>query len=154
MLSLVPPSLHDDARRAFGVINGNNPEDAEVKFALEFLQQKASFLADLSDKTKVDDAFVRDIVGRFTAILPDANEVRSHLEATVNTHAYDWNGDPNVRREVEKFAEARYNQGENEKALERIEKMDAAKAKEYLKRLIKDNMIVGIEIILEGESEA
>ena len=30
---------------------------------------------------------------------------------------------------------------------ERIEDMDAAEAKQYLKRLIKDNMIVGMEII-------
>jgi hypothetical protein len=44
-----------------------------------------------------------------------------------------------------------YNQGGgSEKALARIEEMDDHKAKEYLKRLIKDNMNVGIEIISEG----
>lgn len=154
ILSLVPISLHGDARRAFGAINRNNPEDAEVKFALEFLQNKATFLADLNDKAKVDAAFIRDIIGRFVAVLPIADEVRSRLEAVVTTLPYDWYGDPVVQREVEKFAQARYNQGGSDKVLDKIEKMDADKAKEYLKRLIKENMNVGIEIISEGGSEA
>jgi DNA-binding GntR family transcriptional regulator len=42
----------------------------------------------------------------------------------------------------------------SDKVLDKIEKMDADKAKEYLKRLIKENMNVGIEIISEGGSEA
>ena len=40
-----------------------------------------------------------------------------------------------------------YNKTGCDKALEKIEDMDAAEAKQYLKRLIKDNMIVGMEII-------
>jgi hypothetical protein len=154
LLSLVPDALRGDARRAFGAINKNNPEDAEVKFALEFLQHKASFLTDLDDKAEVDTACVRDIIGRFIVMLPDADELRSHLEAVVTMHPYDWYGDHVVQREVEKFAQARYNQGGSDRVLARIEKMDADKAKEYLKRLIKDNMNVGIEIISEGGSEA
>ena len=125
-----------------------------MKFALEFLQNKATFLADLNDKAKVDAAFIRDIIGRFVAVLPIADEVRSRLEAVVTTLPYDWYGDPVVQREVEKFAQARYNQGGSDKVLDKIEKMDADKAKEYLKRLIKENMNVGIEIISEGGSEA
>lgn len=154
ILSLVPISLHADARRAFGAINRNNPEDVEVKFALEFLQNKAALLADLNDKAKVDAAFIRDIIGRFIALLPIADEVRSRLEAVVTTLPYDWYGDPVVQREVEKFAQARYNQGGSDKVLDKIEKMDADKAKEYLKRLIKENMNVGLEIISEGGNEA
>jgi hypothetical protein len=137
----------------FGAINRNNPEEAEVKFALEFLQHKASFLTDLGDKVKIDAAFIRDIIGRFTVVLPDADEVRSRLEAVVTTLPYDWYGDRVVQREVERFAQARYNQGGSDRALARIEKMDADKAKEYLKRLIKDYINVGIEIISEGGSE-
>ena len=122
ILSLVPISLHGDARRAFGAINRNNPEDAEVKFALEFLQYKAAFLSDLNDKAKVDAAFVRDIIGRFIAVLPNADEVRSRLEAVVTTLPYDWYGDPVVQREVEKFAQASNNQGGSDKVLVRSKK--------------------------------
>ena len=154
VLSLVPAPLQGEARRAFGAINRNNPEDADVKFALEFIQNKASFLSDLNDNAKVSAAFVRDIIGRYAVVLPDADEVRARLESVITTLPYDWCGDPAVRSEVEKFARSRYNQGGSEKVLQRIEKMDAGKAKEYLKRLIKDNMNVGIEIISEGGDEA
>lgn len=149
VLALVPANLQSDARRVFDAINRNNPEDTDVKFALEFLQTKAAFLSDLSDKAKVDRAFMRDIIGRFIAVLPDVDKVRSHLEAVVPSEHYEWYGNPTILREVEKFAQARYNQGGSEKVLERIENMDAQKAKEYLKRLIKDNMNVGIEIMSE-----
>lgn len=147
ILTLITAGLQSDARRVFDTINRTNPEDSEVKFALEFLQTKATILGDLSDKERIDAAFTRDIVGRFIAVLSDADEVRSHLEKIVPSEHYDWYGNPTITREVEKFAQARYNQGGSEKVLEKIEKMDDRKAKEYLKRLIKENMNVGIEII-------
>ncbi|GHV54672.1 hypothetical protein FACS1894216_15170 [Synergistales bacterium] len=155
ILSLVSPQLQHEARRAFDAVGRNNPEDKEVKFALEFLQTKAVFIADLSDKAKIDAAFKRDVIGRFTSVLPNLDEVRSRLENVVmGGDAYDWLGNRLVSYEVEKFAQAKYDQGESEKALKRIEEMDARKAKEYLKRLIKDNMNVGIEIISEGGEES
>ncbi len=48
------------------------------------------------------------------------------------------------------FAEAEYNAGGSDKALMKIDKMDDAKLKLYLKRLVKENMTVGIEIIMDG----
>lgn len=154
VLSLVPTNLQSEARRVFGAINRNNPEDKEVKFALEFLQTKAAFLENLSVKDKVDAAFTRDFIGKFSVILPDAEAVRSHLEGVIPQEPYDWYGNPAVQREVEKFARARYNQGGSDKVLERIEKMNESKAKDYLKRLVKENMYVGVEIILEGGSRS
>ena len=152
ILSLVPANYLSDARRVFDTINRNNPEDNEVKFALEFLQTKATFLDDLSNKKKIDSAFTRDIIGRFTAILPNIDEVRLRLEEVVLSEHFDWYGNPVVLREVEKFAQAMYNQGISDEVLEKIDKMDDRRAKDYLKRLVKDNMHVGIEIILEGGS--
>lgn len=151
ILTLVPTSLQSDARRVFSIINRTNPEDNDVTFALEFLQTKAVFLPDLSNKSKIDAAFMRDITGKYVALLPDVNEVRSHLESLIPSDHYDWYGNPVIIREVERFARARYNQGGSDKVLEKISKMDDRRAKEYLKRLIKDNMHVGIEIILDEE---
>lgn len=150
ILALVPATLQGDARRAFDTINRTSPEESDVKFALDFLQTKASFLADLSDKARIDASFKRDVIGRFAAVLSDANEVRSRLESVVPSEYYDWYSNPTIQREVEKFAQARYSQGGSDRVLDKIEKMDDRKAKEYLKRLIKDNMNVGIEIISEG----
>lgn len=150
ILALVPAELQNDAHRVFDTINMTNPDGSDVKFALEFLQTKAKFLGDLADKGKIDAAFKRDIIGRFIAVLPDIDEVRSRLETVIPLEHYQWYSNPTVLREVEKFAQARYNQGGSDKVLEKIDKMDDSKAKEYLKRLVRDNMNVGIEIILEG----
>ena len=45
------------------------------------------------------------------------------------------------------MAEDRYSKFGCDKALEKIDEMDVADVKRYLKELIKDNMIVGMEII-------
>ena len=37
------------------------------------------------------------------------------------------------------------------KALEKIDKMDDAQLKQYLKRLVRENMTLGIEIITSGD---
>ena len=48
------------------------------------------------------------------------------------------------------MAEAKYNQEGCTKALEKIDGMDVADVKPYLKELIKDNMTVGMEIIKDN----
>lgn len=153
ILSLVPVGLQSDARRVFDTINKSNPEDADVNFSLEFLQSEVTFFADLTDKSKIDAAFKKDIIRRFVVVLPDADEVRTYLEGVVPSEHYYWYSNPAIQREVEKFAQARYSLSGVEKVLDKIEKMDDRKVKSYLKQLIKDNMYVGIEIILEGGNE-
>jgi hypothetical protein len=146
-LSLVPPDLQGDCRRAFEALNRNNPEETEVIFALDFLQSKATFLSDLSDIVKINNAFSHDIIGRFIVLLPNIDEVRSYLDSNVTITPYDWYGDPTVQQAIEKLAQSKYNLEGCDKVLTRIEKMEAEETKKYLKQLIKDNMNVGIEII-------
>ena len=45
------------------------------------------------------------------------------------------------------MAEAKYNRGGCAQALAKIDEMNIADVKKYLKALIKDNMVVGMEII-------
>ena len=48
---------------------------------------------------------------------------------------------------LEQFAQFKYNQTGCDKALAKIDEMDVADVKQYLKELIRDNMTVGMEII-------
>lgn len=84
-------------------------------------------------------------------LLQDNREVRDWLEKTVPSDVYDWYPSRLVETQVEKLARDRYFCGGNEAALKKIDVMKDAVAKEYLKRLIRENMNVGIEIILKGE---
>ena len=45
------------------------------------------------------------------------------------------------------MADNKYSKHGYEEALEKIDEMEASEVKRYLKELIKDNMIVGMEII-------
>ena len=48
------------------------------------------------------------------------------------------------------MAEAKYNQGGCDKALEKIDNMNLEDVKRYLKDLIKDDMVVGMAIIKDN----
>jgi hypothetical protein len=146
-LALVPFKLQDGCRRVFDAINRNNPEENEVIFALDFLNNHLTILSFFNYKAKIDEAFLNGIIGRYKVLLPEIGEVRSYLKDAVTAGPYDWYGNLLVQTEIEKLAKSKYNLGGSDKVLAHIEKMDADKAKKYLKELIKDNMNVGIEII-------
>jgi hypothetical protein len=72
------------------------------------------------------------------------------LEERLSVESYDWFPNPEVIRKLRAEAEKHYNAGGSDKVIEKIDKMDNTKLRAYLKRLIKDNMKVGIEIIIDG----
>jgi hypothetical protein len=117
---------------------------------LEFIRNKASFLDDISDATKIDAAFTRDFIGRYAYLPITCAEVRAHLDEVVSTHPFDWYGDPAIGREIEKFARSKYSQGGSEKVVAAINNMPQEKLKQWLEQLVVDNMNVGIEILAEG----
>ena len=80
-------------------------------------------------------------------MLTDVNEVKEYLDSRITADAYDWFGLPEVDKKLRQMAEDRYNKFGCDQALEKIDDMEVAEVKRYLKELIKDNMIVGMEII-------
>ena len=57
---------------------------------------------------------------------------------------------PEVKKSLEKMAEAKYVQTGYQEAKIIIDDMEASEVKRYLSELIKDNITVGIEIIRNG----
>ena len=137
------------ARAAFGTLNRKKPDPASIDKAIEYLES-ADFYDRLSDQEERDKAFRENVVRSYSVMLDDLEEVRSHLWRVMGTEPYDWFGLPEVDRKLKEMAEFKYNESGCNKALEKIDSMDVADVKQYLKRLIKDNMVVGMEII-KGE---
>jgi hypothetical protein len=79
-------------------------------------------------------------------LLPDLDKVRDKLDH-LSVDTYDWRDNPSVKTKVKQLAEAEYNAGGSDKVLMKIDEMDDAQLKQYLKRLVKDSMTVGIEIL-------
>jgi len=148
ILCCVSTAEFEKAKKAFEVLNRNWGTDAEITTALTFLESTTLFDI-LSSEAKRNEAFVRDIIGEYDTLLPDPDKVRDTLDR-LSVDTYDWRDNPNVKEKVRQLAEAEYNAGGSSKVLLKIDEMDDAQLKQYLKRLVKDSIAVGIEILASG----
>lgn len=146
ILCMVDDKDVQTARTAFGTLNKKQPDSASVDKAMDFLEN-ATFFSRLCDSEAIDAAFRTSIVKSYSVMLDDLDEVRSRLEDVMAVDVYDWFGLPEVDKKLCEMAEYKYNQSGCDRALEKIDDMDVADVKQYLKKLIRDNMIVGMEII-------
>jgi len=151
LLSCVPSRKWNDFKRVFSAINRQNPEDSDVRFALEFLIANPIW-DDINNQEKIDIAFTSAILGNFKSVLTDLNEVREFLLSKTTVAPYDWAGQDEIKSLVQELAMKKYAKEPYERVMKRIDSMDGEKLKIYLKRLVKGNMVVGIEI-LEDDME-
>ena len=148
ILCCVSDAEYEKARKAFETLNRNWGTDSEIKSAISFLESTTLFDI-LADEEKRNDEFKWDIVREYSTLLPDLDKVRDTLDR-LSVDTYDWRDNPSVKGKVKQLAEAEYNAGGSEKVLLKIDKMDDAQLKQYLKRLVKDSITVGIEILTNG----
>jgi hypothetical protein len=145
ILCCVSENEFSAAKKAFDTLNRNWSTDAEIKAALAFLETTSLFEV-LTDENKRSASFERDIIGEYRSMLPNLDKVRDELER-LSVDTYEWRENPSVKNKVRQLAEAEYNAGGSDKVLSKIDEMDDAQLKQYLKRLVRGNMAVGIEII-------
>ena len=142
---MVDTSEVECARAAFEAVNRNKPETADIDKALEYLES-AKFYDKLNSEEERNQAFQEKIIKTFTVMLTDIEEVRAYLIRSVGD-SYDWYMNETVEKKLKQMAEAKYDAGGCDKALEKIDSMEVTDLKHYLKDLIKLNMVVGMEII-------
>jgi hypothetical protein len=146
ILCLISDEEVQQARAAFGAINKSHPDTQSIDKAMAYLES-ADFFAMLSDDNALDAAFREAIIKGYAVMLTNIDEVKEYLDRTITSDPYDWFGLPEVDKRLKQMAEAKYSQSGCTRALEKIDEMGIEDAREYLKSLIKDNMIVGMEII-------
>lgn len=145
ILCCVPVKDYSDLKAVFETLNRNEAPDADIKFALDYIQ-KSNIFQLLDDRQHCEDSFKNNILGNYKFLLTNLNQVKDELE-DLPIEIYDWYGNPIVKSYIEKLAKAEYFAGGSNKVDEIINEMDDAQLKKYLKSLIKDNISVGIEII-------
>lgn len=146
ILCLVPDDEIGKAKAAFAAVNRAKPDETAIDKAMEYFST-ATFFDLLDDDTSLDKAFRDGIIKSYAVMLTDIQEVKDYLDSHVTADPFDWFGLPEIDKKLRQMAEAKYNQGGCDRALAKIDKMDISDVKKYLKDLIKDNMIVGMEII-------
>lgn len=149
ILCLVPDQEIQTARDAFSAVNKSRADSATIEKAIAYLES-ASFFVLIDDTDALNKAFRDKVIKSYSVMLTDIDEVKEYLNSRIAAEPYDWFGLPEVEKRLQQMAEAKYNQGGCDRALEKIDRMDIADVKRYLKELIKDNMVVGMEII-KGE---
>lgn len=145
VLCCVSEAEYGKAKKTFEILNRNLGTDAEVKAAIAFLENTMLFEV-LADAEKRSAAFKNDIVGEYSILLPDIDKIRDALERLA-VDAYDWWDNPSIKSKVRQLAEAEYNAGGSDKVLVKIDEMNDSQLKQYLKRLVKESISVGIEIL-------
>jgi len=148
ILCCVSETDFEKAKKAFETLNRSTGTDAEINAALSFLENTTCFDVLSSDNMR-DAAFRRDIIGEYSTLLKSLDKVRDNLDR-LSVDTYDWRDSPSVKSKVRQLAEAEYNAGGSDQVLIKIDDMDDAQLKQYLKKLVKDNIKVGIEILANG----
>ncbi len=147
ILCCVPETEYENAKKAFETLNRRWGPNPEIQFALEFLESSTMF-GILADEEKRSAAFNLDIIGKYSTLLPNLDKVRDALEH-FSIDTYDWRDNPSVKNKVTQLALAEYNAGGSDKVLLKIDEMDDAHLKQYLKRLVKDSITFGMEILAD-----
>lgn len=146
ILCLVPDSEVAKAKAAFGAVNRPKADEQSIDRAMEYFAS-AKFFDLLDDAAALDKAFQSNVIGSYSVMLTDIQEVKDYLDSHITAEPFDWFGLPEIEKKLRQMAEAKYNQGGCDRALAKIDEMDIADVKKYLKDLIRDNMVVGMEII-------
>ena len=117
-------------------------------FGLDIIDKINSFIDGLN-KIQIPD-WVPGLGGKGFNI-PHIPKLRVGMDF-VPEDIYQWYGSPSVQSEIQKLARKSYLNGENNAVMEQIDRMSADEAKQLLKKLVTEDVEVGISIISkEGE---
>lgn len=148
------PNEEISAKKTFDTINAvakkKKVDGKSIEDAMKFLQSHSVLLQKLCDAAARDADFRKRILGRYDVLLQDIEEIKKELEQHLTEHPYDWYHLTSLENALLQKAEFVYNGSGYELAVQKIDRMDIADVKRYLKELIEKNMTVGIEIIRES----
>lgn len=146
ILAMVPDDEVATARKVFGAINSKTKDENIITTALDYLD-KMTYVQKLNNKEDRDKAFRDVFLEEFSELFDDVDEVRTYLQNHISDSPYHWLGNKAVTAKIKTMANAKYNESGYGKAKKVIDEMPAEQVKEYLKKMIEDNFVVGLEII-------
>lgn len=146
ILAMVPDAEMSIARKVFGFINSKTKDEESIATAEDYLS-KITYADKLSSKSERDKAFRDIFLGDYTILFDDVDEVIDYLKSHVTESPYHWMGSKEVSVKIKEMANANYVKSGYSEAKQVIDNMPVDQLKDYLKKLIEDNIAVGVEII-------
>ncbi len=146
ILAMVPDGEISTARSAFAIINSRSKDEDSIKTAQDYVS-KMSYVAKLNSKEARDQAFREVFLKEYSVLFDSVDAVKDYLKDHVSDAPYHWMGSKEVTDRINKLANANYMKTGYGKVKKVIDEMPAEEVKEYLKKLIEDNIVVGVEIM-------
>lgn len=152
ILAMVPQAEQDSARKVFNALMTISPDEGDVKFAIDYLEKRSSYLNALNDERRIEEVFRREIIGdESSALLQDNDEVRNVLELKISADAYQWYSNSRVNAVIKELTKDKYYTGEaHDKVTERVMRMSDEDAKRLLIELLDKNYEVGLKLLRES----
>ncbi len=148
ILAMVPDDEMTIARKVFEFINSKTKDEESIATAEDYIS-KMSYVAKLNSKEERDNAFKESLLCDYAVLFENVDEVKNYLSSHVSEAPYYWLGNKEVIAKIKAIANANYLKKGYGKAKKIIDDMQADQVKDYLKELIKDNILVGVEILKE-----
>ena len=123
-----------------------SPNEKQVDYAMAVLET-ATIWNDLTDEDLRNTRFEKQILKDDAIVLDNIDEVKDELMHRLSSDPYKWLGMPGLQSTIANLVKDKYVKGRYTLAMEVIDDMDAETVKSYLKGLIKNNPVVGIQII-------
>ena len=130
----------------FDTLNMPSPNEKQVDYAMTVLET-ATIWNDLRDEDLRNTHFEKQILKDDAIVLDNIDEVKDELMHRLSSDPYKWLGMPALQSTIANLVKDKYVKGRYTLAMEVIDDMDAETVKSYLKGLIKNNPVVGIQII-------
>lgn len=146
IIIMVPGDEAATARKVFATINTKSTDDNAIDAADEYIT-KISYLPELNSKSSRDKAFIETFLGEYAVLFEDLEKVKQYLKGHVADAPYYWFESKEVTAKIKSMARAKYTDSGYGKAKQIIDDMPAEQVKTYLKQLLEDNIVVGVEII-------
>lgn len=146
IIAMVPSDETATARKIFSIINSKSTDQNAISEAMEYII-KMSFLPELNSKSSRDKAFADAFLSEYAVLFDDIEKVKTYLRDHVSDMPYYWLESKEVVAKIKSMAKAKYTDSGYGKAKKIIDDMPAEQVKAYLKQLIEDNIVVGVEIM-------
>ena len=146
ILCMIPIAEWNITRIVFDTINGQITGKDKIDDAIDYLS-KFKYFDVLNDATKRDIAFRKYVLKSYSTLIDDIDDIKADIKSRNSTPPYYWLGSVEIEEYIKKVAFQKYNNGGSSKVNAVIDSMSSDDLKKYLKELVKENMVVGIEII-------
>ena len=150
ILCLVNDLEYSRAKLLFETLSNPNAKDIDVANSLSFLEEKPSFINSLKESNLIDAAFRKYILGDYSDLFDDIDEIREYINSATSYQYYDWFLNNDIQRIIaDKATKDYYVNGTFEKVKTTIDAMSEDEVRQLLIKLAEADPKIGVSVMAD-----